>query len=71
MKKNDVKDRILSILKKHPEGLTIVEIAKYIGMSRHSVTKYVYQLLGEKKIKQRKVGTAKLCYLRGKKHGRK
>jgi len=71
-KKNNVKERIIKVLKKHPEGLTTVEIAEEIGMSRHAVTKYIYQLLGEGLIFQREVGTAKLCYLKGgRKHGRK
>jgi len=69
--KNGVKNRILKILKKHPEGLTILDISNEVGMSRHGVTKYVYQLLGEKKISQREVGTAKLCYYNGGKHGKK
>jgi predicted transcriptional regulator len=64
--KNGVRDRILNILKNHPEGLTIKDIAGEIGMTRHSVTKYIYQLLGEKSIRLRDVGTAKLCYLCGK-----
>jgi hypothetical protein len=63
-RKNDVKKRVIEILKEHPEGLTTVDISKYIGMSRHSVTKYIYQLLGEGTISQREVGTAKLCYLK-------
>jgi biotin operon repressor len=62
--KNDVKKRVIEILKEHPEGLTTVDISKYIGMSRHSVTKYIYQLLGEGSIYQREIGTAKLCYLK-------
>ncbi|NIO44413.1 MAG: HTH domain-containing protein [Candidatus Aenigmarchaeota archaeon] len=71
-KKNNVKQKIIRILKKHPEGLTTVEIAEKIKMSRHAVTKYIYQLLGEGLIFQREVGTAKLCYLKGRrKHGRK
>ncbi len=70
-KKNNVRERIIKILRKHPEGLTTVEIADKIGMSRHAVTKYVYQLLGEGSILQREVGTAKLCYLKGKKYGKK
>ena len=66
-RKNNVKERIIKILKKHPEGLTTVDIAEKIGMSRHAVTKYIYQLLGEKKIFQREIGTAKLCFLKVKK----
>jgi len=62
--KIDVRKRIIENLKDHPEGLTTVDISKYIGMSRHSITKYVYQLLGEGSIYQRKIGTAKLCYLK-------
>lgn len=62
--KNDVKKRVIEILKEHPEGLTTVDISKYIGMSRHSITKYIYQLLGEGSIYQREIGTAKLCYLK-------
>lgn len=64
--KNGIKERILAILRKHPEGLTILDISKEIGMTRHAITKYIYMLLGEKKISQREVGTAKLCYLCGK-----
>ena len=60
---NGVGDRIIAILKYNPEGLTIQEISEQIGMTRHSVTKYIYMLLGERKISQRDVGTAKLCYL--------
>jgi len=63
--KIDAKSKIVEILKEHPEGLTTVDIAKYIGMTRQSVTKYVYQLLGEGLIYQKKIGTAKICYLKG------
>ena len=69
-KGNNVKELVIEILKEHPEGLTAVEISKYIDMTRHTVTKYIYQLLGERMIYQREVGTAKLCYLR-EKHGKK
>lgn len=71
MKNNNIKGKIIKVLKKHPEGLTIIEIADKIGMSRHTITKYVYQLIGEGLIFYREIGTAKLCYLKGKKHGRK
>ena len=70
-KSNNIREKIIKILRKHPEGLTIVEITKEINMSRNAVTKYVYQLLGEGSIFQREVGTAKLCYLKGKKYGKK
>jgi len=63
MAQNEVKERIFVILKKHPEGLTISQIAKEVGMHRHSIVKYVYELTGEKKIIQRKIGPATLCYI--------
>lgn len=66
--RNNVKSEVLETLSKHPEGLTTVDIAKYIGMSRHSVTNYVYELLGRGLISQRNIGTAKLCYLKENKH---
>jgi predicted transcriptional regulator len=59
----DVKQRIIEVLKKNPRGLTTVEISKILGMHRHTLTKYIYQLLGEGLIYQREIGTAKLCYL--------
>lgn len=71
MKKIDVKDKVLSILKKHPEGLTTVDISNLIGIGRQSLAKYVYQLVGEGIIEQRTIGTAKLCYVKGRKHGAK
>ena len=71
MSKMDVRDRILSILKKHPEGLTTVDISNLIGIGRQSLAKYVYLLVGEGKIEQRTIGMAKLCYIKGRKHGAK
>lgn len=70
-KRKDVKKLIEETLKEHPEGLTTTEIAKYIDMTRQAVIKYIYQLLGEGTIFQREMGTAKVCYLKGKKHDRK
>jgi len=61
--RNRVKDRIKKVLFEHPEGLPILEIARLVGMHRHTVTKYVFQLIGSGEIYQREVGTARLCYL--------
>lgn len=63
MKESNIAEQIVEILSKHPEGLTAVDIAKELGMHRHTVTKYIYQLIGSKTIYQRIVGPAKLCYL--------
>jgi DNA-binding MarR family transcriptional regulator len=55
--------KILNYLKKHPEGIMILDLADAIGTHRHTVTKYVYRLEGMGRIKIRKIGIAKLCYL--------
>ncbi|MDI6826512.1 MAG: helix-turn-helix domain-containing protein [Candidatus Aenigmarchaeota archaeon] len=60
----DIKKRIIKVLKKYEDGLTISEIAKLLGVHRHTITKYVYELTGSKKIRQRRVGPAKLCYFK-------
>jgi DNA-binding IclR family transcriptional regulator len=62
--KKQPKKKIVEILMKHPEGLTLENIAKLTGMSRLTTTKYIHELLGEGKVYQRKVGMAKLCYLK-------
>ena len=64
MTENHLIENILQVLREHPEGLTTVDIAKLLGSHRHTITKYIYQLNGEGKIYQRKVGPAKLCYLK-------
>jgi DNA-binding IclR family transcriptional regulator len=64
--KNGVRGRILKILKKHPEGLTILDIAGFLELSRITIAKYIYGLAIEGAIRQRQVGSAKLCYLCGK-----
>ena len=66
MNTRNIRNEIIEILKKHPEGLTLVEIEKILGVSKHTVARYIYQLVGEGLIYQREVGTAKLCYLRDK-----
>jgi Mn-dependent DtxR family transcriptional regulator len=62
-RKSDIKGRVISLLERHPEGLTVVDMAKALGVHRHTLTKYVYQLVGEGTVSQRLVGVAKLCYL--------
>jgi len=61
---NDTKNRVIEVLKMHPEGLIAIELSKILGSHRHTVSKYIYQLVDEGLINQRDVGTAKLCYLR-------
>jgi DNA-binding IclR family transcriptional regulator len=64
----NIKNNILIVLKDHPEGLTTVDITKILKTTRNTASKYVYQLLVEGKIRQREVGTAKLCFINGEEH---
>jgi predicted transcriptional regulator len=54
------KDIILSVLKKEPRGMTIQEISKLGKLSRFKVTIYIHELLGEKRVTERKIGAYKL-----------
>lgn len=58
-----IRERVVETLKKHPEGLTILDISKILGTNRNTVTKYIYELSGAGLIEHRKIGTAKLCFL--------
>ena len=71
MNGRDIRNELVEILRKHPEGLTIVEIEKILKVSKHTAAKYIYQLIGEGLIHQREVGTAKLCYLKDEKDEKK
>jgi len=62
--KNNIKERIKEVLVRHPEGLTILDIARLTDSHRHTVIKYIHELLGAEVICQRKVSSAKLCYLK-------
>jgi len=59
------KERIIRLLKSHSEGLTIVEIAKKLEISRNTVSVYLAGLDGAKLIKIRSVGMARLHYWKG------
>ncbi len=61
---NHFRERVIESLRKHPEGLTILDIASNTGINRITASKYVFGLLAEGLINQRRVGTAKLCYLK-------
>ena len=64
MSRNNFKERTIELLRKHPEGLTILEIAKLNDAHRHTITKYIYELVGADLIGIREVSTAKLCFLK-------
>ncbi len=65
----DIEKKIPGILKKDREGITISEMAEKLKVHRHTMTKYIYRLEGKRKIKIRKIGIAKLCYLNELKQG--
>ena len=64
LKYDNAKKVITDTLREHPEGLTFTSLAEYVGLHRHTTTKYIYELMGAGKISQRRIGAAKLCYLR-------
>jgi DNA-binding IclR family transcriptional regulator len=56
------KDKVLELLRSvYPEDLPIKEVAKRLGISRATASKYVAVLEVEGKIICRRVGKAKLC----------
>lgn len=61
-------EQVRKIVKEHPDGLTISEIAKEIGVSRQTARIFLARLEGEGCINVRKIGPAKLItYKRGEK----
>jgi predicted transcriptional regulator len=58
-----MKENIIFVLKRNPHGLSIGELTKKLKRNRFTVTKYLFELVGERKVKIRKIGMAKLCYL--------
>ncbi|MBW2966309.1 MarR family transcriptional regulator [Candidatus Woesearchaeota archaeon] len=57
---NDYKEKIINLLKKNNSGLTIADIAKKIGTTRHTASIILAELRGANLIEIRNVGMAKL-----------
>lgn len=56
-----MKDRILKVIREHPDGLTISDIAKEVSSTRLTVRRYLNeQIIPEKLARIRRVGVAKL-----------
>ena len=64
MIENHTREKIIKILKENPQGLTILNISKLLGMNRITVSKYIYGLIVEGSISQRRIGPAKICCLK-------
>lgn len=56
-------ENVKRVLRKHPEGLTVGQVAELIGINRNSVAKYLDVLLISGQALQRVVGPAKLFTL--------
>ena len=59
MEKN-LQAQILNVLKSSPSGLQMEELAEKVGLTRHTVAKYLEILQAEGKIHYRKVGRSKI-----------
>lgn len=59
-------ERIVNLLKKNTDGLTVVDIARLLKISRNTASIALARLYGEGKIRIRPVGMAKLHYLEDK-----
>jgi DNA-binding IclR family transcriptional regulator len=64
MSESEFRKLIIENLRKHPEGLTILDLAEVTRMNRATASKYVFGLVAEGAVFQRNIGTAKLCYLK-------
>jgi len=65
--KKSKKELVIELLKKNTDGLTIIEIAKELRISRNSVPVILAELKGANLIRIRPVGRAKLHYWKWKK----
>lgn len=59
------KEAVVDLLKKNTDGLTIMEIARMLKLSRNTVAVALAELKGAELIRIRQVGMAKLHYWRG------
>ena len=69
--KKSKKDIIVELLKKNTDGLTVIEIARLLKISRNTAAVALAELKGEGSIRVRPVGMAKLNYWNKKKGGKK
>lgn len=62
-REKDTREKIVEALSQNSDGLTILDVARHVGAHRHTVTKYIYELVGANVVKMRKISSAKVCYL--------
>jgi len=56
------KEEVEKLLKKNSDGLTIIEIARLLEISRNTVAVVIAELKGAEQIRIREIGKAKLIY---------
>jgi Mn-dependent DtxR family transcriptional regulator len=59
------KDIVIGLLKKNSDGLTVIEIANLLKISRNTVAVVLAELKGAELIRVRPIGKAKLNYWSG------
>jgi DNA-binding transcriptional ArsR family regulator len=58
----EVRKKIIDLLKDHPEGLSINDISKKVDVHRHTASKYIFYLEGAGEVIVRKIGVVNLVY---------
>jgi len=64
MSRKTKRDLVIELLKKNTDGLTIVEIAGMLKISRNTAAVVLAELKGAELLRIREVGRAKLHYLK-------
>ena len=59
-----LKKKIVETVKQHPEGLTILDLAKITKAYRQTIAKYILVLEAKGIIYRRRVGSATLHYMK-------
>jgi len=59
------KELVIEILKKNSDGLTIIEIARALKISRNTAAVALAELKGAELVRIRPIGKAKLHYWKG------
>ncbi len=60
----DRKLAIVEILRRNPDGLTIQQVAKLGKISRITATKFIHELLGEGKLREKRIGVYRILFLK-------
>jgi len=61
--KNNIEEKILKTLSKNRDGITIADISRKISVHRNTVSKYIFGLVKEGIVTQRRFGMVSICYL--------